>query len=74
MIDFKRILIKTIRTMAQTLVGVLPASGLFWSWDWKPIVSATIVSGAVCFLMGIADTDNMAMMEEYIEDDEIVEE
>ncbi len=44
--------------MAQTLVGVLPASGLFWSWDWRPIVSATVVAGAVCFLMGIADVDN----------------
>lgn len=72
MIDFKRICIKTIRTMAQTLVGVLPTTGLFWGWDWKPIVSATIVSGAVCFLMGIADMDNTIMIEE--DDDEIVEE
>ena len=73
MIDFKRICIKTVRTMAQTLVGVLPASGLFWSWDWKPIVSATIVSGVVCFLMGIADEDNLAYDEDP-EEDEIVEE
>lgn len=64
MIDFKRIFIKSIRTMAQTLVGVIPASGLFWSWDWKPIVSATIVSGVVCFLMGVADMDNVVYLEE----------
>lgn len=64
MIDFKRIAIKSIRTMAQTLVGVIPASGLFWSWDWKPIVSATIVAGAVCFLMGVADMDNVSFYEE----------
>lgn len=80
MIDFKRIFIKSIRTMAQTLVGVLPASGLFWAWDWRPIVSATIVSGVVCFLMGIADTDNVVYLEEHDEsyvddpdDDEIIE-
>lgn len=64
MIDFKRILIKSIRTMAQTLVGIIPASGLFWSWDWKPIVSATIIAGATCFLMGVADTDNVLFLEE----------
>lgn len=80
MIDFKRILIKSIRTMAQTLVGVLPASGLFWSWDWRPIVSATIVAGVVCFLMGIADEDNIYYYEEhesdYVDDpddDEVIE-
>ena len=72
--DWNRILVKTIRTMAQALVGVIPTSGYFWGWDWKPIASTTVVAGLTCLLMAIADSDNMPIEEEELQYDELVEE
>lgn len=79
MINWMKIWRKTYRTMAQALVAVLPSAGLFWSWDWKPIVSTVVIAGLVCFLSGIADYDNADYSEDLDlypdepEDDEIID-
>lgn len=74
--DWKKIWRKTYRTMAQALIAVIPSAGVFWSWDWKPMLSTVVISGLVCFLSAIVDSDNAYIeAEEYEdnpEDDEIV--
>lgn len=78
--DWMKLWRKTYRTMAQTLAGVLAGTTLFWTVDWKVVISTTLMSGLICFLMGIADSDNADFSEEgdvdFVddpEDDELTE-
>lgn len=64
MIDFKKILIKSIRTMAQTLGGILAVGVTLSDINWGAAMSATVLAGAICFLMGVADEDNTYYPEE----------
>ena len=71
--DLRKIWRKTYRTMAQTLAGVLGGTALFWEIDWKVVISTTVMSGLLCFLMGIADSDNTAIEDDEYESADVVE-
>lgn len=46
--------IRTIKTMAQTAVGVIGSSAVISQVDWKICASTVILSGITCVLMNIA--------------------
>lgn len=51
----RKVGIKTIKTMAQTAVGVIGSSALITEVDWTVVASTVILSGITCILMNIAD-------------------
>lgn len=53
----KKTAIKTIKTMAQTAVGVIGSAAVLSAVDWKVAISATILSGVVCILMNISQIE-----------------
>lgn len=52
---FKKVAIKTIKTMAQTAVGVIGSSALITDVNWQVVASTVIMSGIVCVLMNVSD-------------------
>jgi len=52
-IKLKQIGIRTLRTMLQTIAGLLGTAGMFRELDWRMIVSATILAGISCVLMNL---------------------
>ncbi|HEL0808256.1 TPA: hypothetical protein TU172_000408 [Streptococcus equi subsp. zooepidemicus] len=52
---FKKVVIKTIKTMAQTAVGVIGSSALITDVNWQVVASTVIMSGIVCVLMNVSD-------------------
>ncbi|ASB95839.1 TPA: hypothetical protein TU642_001978 [Streptococcus equi subsp. equi] len=52
---FKKVAIKTIKTMAQTAVGVIGSSALITDVNWQVVTSTVIMSGIVCVLMNVSD-------------------
>lgn len=68
--NWKKLWRKTYRTMAQTLIPLVPTTWImFEELDWKLIIVAVLGSGVVCFLSGIVDDDNLGVDEEGDEDD-----
>ena len=62
---FKAALIRTIKTMAETAIGVIGASTMISEVDWLMVGSAALLSGVVTMLTCISglpevkdDTDN----------------
>ena len=49
----KKVLIRTLRTMAQTAAGVLGTAGVFGDLDWKMLLSTAILAGICCILMNL---------------------
>ena len=62
--EAKRIIIKTIKTMAQTAVGIIGAGYVLSDIDWTTVASASVLSGVVCLLMNLSD-----LKEENINED-----
>lgn len=55
-------LTRTVRTMAQTAIGVIGGSFILSEVNWPVVLSASALSGLVCMLMAIAglpEVDNM---------------
>lgn len=50
----KDVAIRTIKTMAQTAVGVIGSSAVLSQVDWKVCASTVVLSGIVCVLMNIS--------------------
>jgi hypothetical protein len=46
--------IRAVKTIAQTAVGVIGASTVLSSVDWKVVVSSAILAGVVSMLTSIA--------------------
>ena len=53
--EVKQIIIKTIKTMAQTAVGIVGAGYVLSDIDWATVASASVLSGIVCLLMNISE-------------------
>lgn len=50
----KETLIKTIKTMAQTGLGLLGTSALISDVNWKVWLSGVLMAGFACILMNIS--------------------
>lgn len=46
--------VRAIKTVAQTAVGVIGASTVVSSVDWKVVVSASVLAGVVSILTSVA--------------------
>ncbi|HEP1691180.1 TPA: hypothetical protein VIP45_001711, partial [Streptococcus pyogenes] len=46
--------IKTIKTMAQTAVGLIGSSVLITDINWPTMLSAVLLSGLTCVLMNVS--------------------
>ncbi len=51
----RRVAIKTIKTMAQTAVGIIGSSAVLDAVDWTVVLSSVLLSGIVCILMNISE-------------------
>lgn len=51
----KKVGIKTIKTMAQTAVGVIGSSALITDVNWQVVASTVALSGVMCVLMNISE-------------------
>lgn len=50
----KAAIVRAVKTMAQTAIGVIGAATLIESVDWKVVVSGAIISGIVSILTSVA--------------------
>ena len=53
--EAKKIIIKTIKTMAQTAIGIVGSGYVLSDIDWATVASASVLSGIVCLLMNISE-------------------
>lgn len=53
----KKVGIKTVRTMAQTAIGVIGSSVVLSDVDWKVVASSVVLSGIVCILMNVSQIE-----------------
>ena len=53
--EAKRIIIKTIKTMAQTAIGIVGSGYVLSDINWATVASASVLSGVVCVLMNISE-------------------
>lgn len=51
---FKAAIVRAIKTVAQTAVGVIGASTVVSTVDWKVVLSASVLAGLVSILTSIA--------------------
>lgn len=51
----KKVAIKTIKTMAQTAVGVIGSSALITDVNWQVVASTVALSGVMCILMNVSE-------------------
>lgn len=51
----RRVAIKTVKTMAQTAVGIIGSSAVLDAVDWTVVLSSVLLSGIVCILMNISE-------------------
>lgn len=53
----KKVGIKTLKTMAQTAIGVIGSTALISEVNWAVVGSAVILSGVTCILMNISQIE-----------------
>jgi len=53
----KNLVIRVIKTMSQTAVGVIGSSAVLSQVDWKVCASTVILSGIVCILMNLSQLE-----------------
>lgn len=46
--------IRTIKTMAQTALGVIGSSALISEVNWQVVLSSVVLAGVCCILMNIS--------------------
>ena len=61
---FEKLVVKVLKTMAQSAVGVIGASTLISQVDWRVVVSTALLSSLVCVLTNLSD-----LKEEYVDED-----
>lgn len=52
---FKKIGIKTIKTMAQAALGIIGTAAFVGEVNWQGVLSAAVLAGITCVLMNIKD-------------------
>ena len=62
----KYALIRAIKTVCQTAIGLIPASAVISEVDWRLVASASILAGIVSILTSIATGLPEADYDEYI--------
>lgn len=53
--EIKKVIIKAVKTMSQTAVGVIGTGYVLSDIDWQTVVSASILSALVSILMNLSD-------------------
>ena len=53
--EAKKIIIKTIKAMAQTAIGIVGSGYVLSDINWATVASASVLSGVVCILMNISE-------------------
>lgn len=53
--EIKKVIIKAVKTMSQTAVGIIGTGYVLSDINWQTVVSASIVSGLVSVLMNLSD-------------------
>lgn len=53
----KKVGIKTVKTMAQSAIGVIGASALISDVNWTVVASTVALSGVTCVLMNISQIE-----------------
>lgn len=53
----KTVIIRTVKTMAQTAIGVIGSAALISEVDWAVVGSSVLLSGVICILMNIAQIE-----------------
>ena len=56
--------VRAIKTVAQTAVGVIGASTVVSSVDWKVVVSASVLAGVVSILTSVAGLPEVTASED----------
>ena len=51
---FKAAGVRSVKTIAQTAVGVIGSSAIISEVDWRVVVSASILAGVVSLLTSVA--------------------
>lgn len=50
----KAALVRAVRTMAQTVVGMLPAAATISQVDWKVVCGSALLAGFTSLMMSVA--------------------
>nr|DAG44376.1 MAG TPA: hypothetical protein [Bacteriophage sp.] len=53
--EIKKVLIKAVKTMSQTAVGIIGTGYVLSDINWETVVSASLLSGLVAILMNLSD-------------------
>lgn len=53
----RKVAIKTVKTMAETAVGVIGSSAILADINWSIVGSSVVVSGIICILMNISQIE-----------------
>ena len=53
--EIKKVIIKAVKTMSQTAVGIIGTGYVLSDINWQTVVSASILSGLVSVLMNLSD-------------------
>ena len=53
--SIRYVIIRALRTMAQTAAGVIGTTGLLHEVDVRTLLSTTILAGIICVLMNIGE-------------------
>ena len=54
---FKNLLIKVIKTMAQSAIAVIGSTAMITEVNWKVVLSTIALSGVMCVLMNLAQLE-----------------
>lgn len=52
--EIKKVIIKAVKTMSQTAVGIIGTGYVLSDINWQTVVSASILSGLVSVLMNLS--------------------
>ena len=55
----KKVGIKTVKTMAQSAIGVIGASALISDVNWAVVASTVALAGVTCVLMNISQIEEV---------------
>lgn len=53
--EIKKVIIKAVKTMSQTAVGIIGTGYVLSDINWQTVVSASILSGLVSVLMNLSE-------------------
>lgn len=53
--EIKKVIIKAVKTMSQTAVGIIGTGYVLSDINWQTVVSASILSGLASVLMNLSE-------------------